>query len=145
MFTRVRLAIVLVGLVAFSGTAVAHHGGATEYDASKTVGPISGTVTRFNMTYPHPQLYFDVKGASGTAEQWAVLVRPTPAILRKHGWTKATLKPGDAITVTMTPHRTAPRMGNCMRLIVNGKLVSENVIAMTNENALAPAAGPTRP
>ena len=122
--------VLVAALVAAASTASAHHGGAVEYDAAAIIGPLTGTVTRFAMNYPHPQVYFDVKNADGSVAQWAAMLRPTPAILRKHGWTRESMKPGDTITITMWTHRSVPRLGNAVRLTVNGVLLAESVTAL---------------
>lgn len=144
MSARILLGLAIVGLLLGSNPLSAHHGGAVEYEMARIVGPIVGTVRKFELTYPHPLLYFDVKTPDGKVEEWAVLVRPTPAILRKHGWTRTIMKPGDTVSITMHPHRSVPRMGNSKQLIVNGKVISEDVTGMTDDNAPARAAANAR-
>lgn len=108
----------------------AHHGGAVEWQTGKSVGPLTGIATKFNFVYPHPSILFDVKTPSGEVQHWAGMLRPTPAILREHGWTRSSIKPGDTITITLTPHKTAPFVGNTRRIEVNGALLAENVSGM---------------
>ena len=128
MRMRTALMTMLAAIVAFAGaTSFAHHGGAVEYDATKIIGPFTGTVTRFEFAYPHPRVHFDVKDDGGTVTQWAALIRPTPAVLRKHGWNRESMKPGDTIVVTMLPHKTVENFGNMLRLTVNGTLLAESV------------------
>jgi len=121
--------LILIGFLLFilTATLFAHHGGAVEYDMNRTIGPVTGTVTKFAFAYPHPQVYFDVKGEDGKAQHWGVLLRPTPLMLRNAGWTRESIKSGDAISVTMYPHKTAPTVGNARRLLINGKLLAEDV------------------
>ena len=45
--------------------AFAHHGGGIEYFMDQTRGPVTGTVTAFAFTFPHPLIEFDVKTESG--------------------------------------------------------------------------------
>ena len=101
----------LIALLMFCAPLLAHHGGAVEYNMNKTIGPVIGTVTKFAFSYPHPQVYFDVKSEDGRVQHWGVLLRPTPLILRNAGWTRDSIKTGDAISVTMYPHKTAPTVG----------------------------------
>lgn len=125
-----RSVLTIIGgvMVAFAAaTSFAHHGGALEYDATKVIGPFTGTVTRFEFAYPHPTLHFEVKGDGGTVMQWAALIRPTPAVLRKHGWNRESMKPGDIIVITMLPHKSVENFGNTLRLTVNGTLLAESV------------------
>ena len=127
---QIRTIIAAAALVAGVTIAEAHHGGAVEFDAGKTDGPFVGTVTRVALSYPHPQIYFDVKREDGTVVPWAVMLRPTPAILRKHGWTRESIKPGDTISVTMWPHRTVEHFGNAVRVAVNGTVLAESVTTL---------------
>jgi hypothetical protein len=128
--TSLPMLILAAILSAAGSTAAAHHGGAVEYDASKIIGPLTGTVTRFAMNYPHPQVYFDVRNSDGTVTPWAAMLRPTPAILRNHGWTRESIKPGDTITITMWSHRSVPRLGNAVQVTINGVLLAESVTAL---------------
>lgn len=123
----IRLIALSIGLVVVAAPAFAHHGGAIEFNMNKTIGPISGTVTKFAFAYPHPQVYFDVKDENGQIQHWGALLRPTPAMLRHAGWSRDSIKPGDMITLTMYPHKTAPTVGNARRLLINGKVLSEDV------------------
>jgi Family of unknown function (DUF6152) len=128
MRLRPMLRIMLLAIAAFAGApSFAHHGGALEYDATKVIGPYTGTVTRFEFSYPHPTVHFEVKGEGGTVVQWAALIRPTPAVLRKHGWNRESMKPGDTIVITLLPHKSVENFGNTLRLTVNGTLLAESV------------------
>ena len=119
--------IVLVGLLASSLPVFAHHGGAQEYDAAKTIGPFTGTVTKVSISYPHPQVFFDLKGKDGKLEHWATVIRRTPLMLKERGWAKTAIKVGDTITLTMNPHKTASTVGQARRIVINGKLLDEDV------------------
>ena len=111
--------LIALGFI-FSAPLLAHHGGAVEFDMKRTIGPITGTVTKFAFSYPHPQVYFDVKSADGKIDHWTAFLRPTPLMLRNAGWARDSMKPGDTISVTMYPHRTTPTAGNaCETTIVS--------------------------
>ena len=101
----------------------AHHGTGT-YDSTKSV-TLSGTVTEFNFTNPHAALFFDVKDASGKLVNWAIEMN-SPGVLRRAGWTKATFKAGDQITITVRPAKAGTPVGLINRaqgVVVNGKQV----------------------
>ena len=111
------------GLLLMSVSALAHHGTGT-YDNSKTV-TLSGVVTEFAFVNPHAALYFDVKDAGGKLVNWAIEMN-SPGVLRAAGWTKATFKVGDQITITVRPARAGTPVGLINRsqpIIVNGKQV----------------------
>ena len=104
-------------------SALAHHGTGT-YDSSKSV-TLSGVVTEFAFTNPHVALYFDVKDGNGKIVNWAIEMN-SPGVLRRAGWTKATFKAGDQITITVRPAKAGTPVGLINRaqpVIVNGKQV----------------------
>lgn len=80
--------------------ALAHHA-RTEYDLSRTIS-IKGVVTKVDWNNPHALIYFDVNDQSGKPENWFAITGG-PGRLRRVGWTDASLKPGDSITITGNP------------------------------------------
>ena len=60
---------------------------------------VTGTVKEFVWWNPHPMITLEVRTDDGQIEKWLV---GGPAINRMeaNGWTKTTVKPGDAITGT---------------------------------------------
>jgi hypothetical protein len=92
-------AVFIYGLLILlsSGAAFAHHGTAA-YDTSKVV-TVKGTISEFDFINPHCQVYWDVKNESGQMEKWQGELT-APNKLARAGWSKDTLKPGDAVTVT---------------------------------------------
>lgn len=102
---------------------LAHHGTSVTYEVDKTI-TLTGTVTEFSYSYPHPQLYFDVKDANGVVQHWGSEFGPTPMMMKnmKVGWSRESIKPGDALAITCNPHKT-PGATVCLakELIVNGK------------------------
>lgn len=105
----------------------AHHGGGIEYLMDRTLGPVTGVVTLFAFTFPHPYIQFDVKDENGTIQKWSAVVQLTPTRLRARGWTRNSVKPGDTLTVTYSPHKTAPYVGYARRIVVNGTFLDEGV------------------
>ena len=110
-----------------TSSALAHHGGGVEYFMDRTLGPITGTVTQFSFSFPHPYIQFDVKDANGNVQKWSAVMQLTPTRLRARGWTRESVKPGDTLTVTYSPHRTARNVGFARRIEVNGKFLDEGV------------------
>jgi hypothetical protein len=92
----------------FALPAYAHHGYAA-YDLAKSVA-LSGTVVELSMDNPHSSLTFDVKDEKGEVTRWAVEFG-TLRSLMSQGWTRATLKPGDGITLSLHPAKSGAHVG----------------------------------
>src|SRR5580658_1338957 len=112
----------IVGVIGCA-PAFAHHGTSVTYQTDKTI-TLTGTVTEFSFSYPHPQLYFDVKDADGNVQHWGSEFAPTPLMMKNMnvGWNRDSIKAGDTVTITCNPHRV-PGSTACLakELIVNGK------------------------
>ena len=91
-----------IALLGISHSALAHHGRAS-YDATR-VFTIMGTVSAFQFSNPHAQLFLDVKDGKGKIEKW-VGEGTSPNMLVREGWDRKTIKPGDQITATGHPAR----------------------------------------
>jgi len=103
------LSLVALAAAAFAAPAFAHHSFAM-FDADKTV-TLKGTVKEFEWTSPHSWIrLMVVDPATGKAMQYA-LEMGSPQRSTYDGWKKDTLKPGDAITVTMHPLKDGARGG----------------------------------
>jgi len=93
---------VTVGFLAAVIPVFAHHGRAA-YDETK-LATIMGTVSAFQFSNPHAQLFLNVKGDKGKIEMW-VGEGTSPNMLVREGWDRKTIKPGDMITATGHPAR----------------------------------------
>ena len=76
----------------------AHHSFAAEYDGKQLI-TLKGVITKVEWTNPHIYFYIDVKDAAGAVTNWAVEGYP-PNTLKRTGFSRENLKPGDEITVT---------------------------------------------
>src|SRR5215470_9483775 len=101
--------VVVAALVCtlFAARALAHHSGAA-FDATQTVA-VSGTVARVDWQSPHARLYVDAKDEHGNAVQWNIEL-PSPNTLMRRGWSRDSLKPGDAVSVEAHPARAYPNI-----------------------------------
>jgi hypothetical protein len=86
-----------VALLATVVPMLAHHSFAAEYDQNKTL-TLKGTVTKVEWLNPHIWFYVDVKDDAGKVSQWQC-EGGAPNSLTRNGWTKNSLKQGDAVTV----------------------------------------------
>jgi len=104
---------VILGLVAFSVPALAHHRAARwNTDDWAT---ISGDVKEFDWQNPHPLLLVVVKNDKGATETWAVEFHPPNVMARGLGWTHNTFKPSDQVTIYGHPEKKGLPIVNGMK------------------------------
>lgn len=120
-----RLAVLFAlffGFLAISIPALAHHGNSA-YDMSKTV-PMKATITRFEYTNPHTQVYFDVTNEKGEVEHW-VAETTNPAMLNRVGWSRESLKPGDQVVLWVNPNKVGAKVTFLQKVVFqDGKELS---------------------
>ena len=85
-------------LALLTAPAAAHHSFAM-FDQTKIV-TLEGTVAEFQWTNPHA--FIELEAAGG--RHWSIELN-SPNNLKRQGWTKAALKPGDRISLRMSPLR----------------------------------------
>ena len=96
-------AIAVAALCLVPAGASAHHSFAVYFDGSKDV-TIRGKVTSFRFTNPHGTIVLDVTDAQGRVRQWRAETN-APVVLRRRGWTRTSIKPGEEITIEGWPSR----------------------------------------
>ncbi len=105
-----------LGILALNQNVLAHHGGAA-FDQGQTV-TFKGTVTEMSFTNPHVLVYWETT-KDGAVEKWSGWLT-APNKLARAGWTKMTLKPGDQIEVSGTPHKGGSKILQIRKLIAPG-------------------------
>ena len=107
MIFRSLLNLAVVGLLGFSLSLKANHGGAVN-DLTQEV-TLRGEVTQFRFVYPHVLVYFSVEGEGGETVEWSGEMTTPNRLARGVGgggasnivrWTTETLQPGDAIEIS---------------------------------------------
>lgn len=112
-------ASLMIGLLPAAFPALAHHGKAT-YDETK-FATIMGTVSSFEFSNPHAEIYVDVKDDKGNLERW-MGEGTSPNMLIREGWSRKTLKAGDTITATGHPARSGAYSMRIEKIVLpNGK------------------------
>ncbi len=116
------LLAVMVGFVVLAVPVFAHHGNSA-YDMSKTV-PMKATVTKFEYSNPHTQVYYDVANEKGEVEHW-VAETTNPAMLNRVGWSRETLKPGDQVVLWVNPNKVGAKVTFLQKVVLSdGKELS---------------------
>jgi hypothetical protein len=111
------LALALGALgAAASLPAFAHHSFAA-YDVIHT-RTLEGTLETFQWGNPHVTLKMLVKPEGGGEPQEWSLVTSGPAILKRFGWTRASIKPGDRISVVCNPLSDGSHGGRLHTLVL---------------------------
>ena len=80
--------------------ALSHHSN-VGYEVTKVI-TVTGIVKEFQWVNPHTWVILDVDDGKGGKVEWSAEGR-APGILLRAGWTKASLKKGDLVTIDMSP------------------------------------------
>jgi hypothetical protein len=116
MKTNLVLFFSLAGILAICSPVSAHHGNVA-YDESKEVVLKGATVTKFAWANPHSIITFDVKGDKGNVAHWAGELG-SPSALSLLGWTKASVQPGDVITIYIHQSKTGNPVGRIAHIML---------------------------
>src|SRR5687768_3427029 len=115
-------AIIIAALCLAPLGASAHHSFAVYFDASKEV-TVKGKVTAFRFTNPHGLIVLDVADAQGRVRQWRAETN-APVVLQRRGWTRASLKAGDEVTIDGWPSRDGKPYMRLRRAVhADGRLI----------------------
>lgn len=100
----------------------AHHSPAAKFDPAKAI-TLKGTVSKIDWLNPHVHIFMEVQEGNSFTN-WAVELEST-VDLRRSGWTRDTLKLGDAITVQGTTARDGSNQiwGNSFVVASTGKKI----------------------
>ena len=92
-----------VGFLMLSGGLFAHHSAAGLFspDVERT---ITGTVKQWLFVNPHPAIVMEIKNDQGAVETWRIQFPATAGLSRRFGWTRNSIKPGDAVKIHGNPY-----------------------------------------
>lgn len=91
--------------MALAVPSVAHHS-QSEFDFDFRV-EVEGSVSKLEWKSPHARLYVDVVDEDGETVVWDFEL-PSPTTLMRRGWSRNSLEPGDAVSVTGFRARNFP-------------------------------------
>jgi hypothetical protein len=103
--------------------AFAHHSFAM-FDMSKSV-TLEGKIKQFDWTNPHTFVWVNVVNGKGETETWGIEGQ-SPNFLGRRGWSKNTVKPGDKVSVVISPLKDG-RTGGMFRSMTlpTGKMITQ--------------------
>lgn len=91
----------VLGVAFFQATPAFSHHSNLAYEVTKVI-TITGVVKEFRWSNPHTWLTVVVTDEKGNKVEWACEGR-APGVLVRAGWSKNVLKPGEMVTVDMSP------------------------------------------
>ena len=116
--TPAKLVIATIGVLAASVPLLAHHGNAS-LDNERMI-TVNGVVTEYLWSNPHVFLKLDAKEANGEVRHW-VIEAQNPVAQSNAGWSRTTFKPGDEVSVDVTPSKNDLPIGRFRgRIVING-------------------------
>ncbi len=101
----------------------AHHSFAM-FDMAKSV-TLEGTIKQFDWTNPHTFVWVNVVNGEGKVETWGIEGQ-SPNFLGRRGWSKNSVRPGDKVSVVISPLKDG-RAGGMFRSMIlpTGKTITQ--------------------
>jgi hypothetical protein len=122
---RTRFNVILAASIALIAVAIpvwAHHSFSAQYDRNKPI-TLNGPVTKVDWINPHARFFVDVKDAGGKVVNWEIELASPNGLMRR-GWTRNSLKIGDAVTVDAFMSKNGAPIANARTVVLaDGKKV----------------------
>lgn len=117
MRTKFAAFAAVVGMTVGTGSVIAHHSFAAEFDPNKSL-TLKGVVTKIEWQNPHTYFYLDVTSSDGKVVNWGMEMG-SPNGLMRQGWTRNTLKVGDGVTVEGSAAKDGTNVGNARVVVLD--------------------------
>jgi len=114
LLTTLLLTAAVSGL---AGSMSAHHGTGISYDLTAPLVTVKGTVTEFAWRNPHVSVFIDVTDEKGTVVNWGLEHNNVNSLARL-GYSRNTLRPGEAVTAVIHPSRAGAPVGLIVKVIL---------------------------
>jgi hypothetical protein len=125
--TQLRIIAVTLAVVVFCPAIALPHHSNVAYEVTKVV-TISGVVKNFDWVNPHTWLHVVVDDGKGGKVEWACEGR-APGVLLRAGWTRTILKPGETVTVDMSPAKDGSKTSIIARVTkADGTILSNQPV-----------------
>ncbi len=125
---RTLTAAAVLALAAAAWPVAAHHS-TTMFDHAVTL-TINGTVKEVHWTNPHVAIFVEGVIKPGDAPTVWLLEMTSPGnLVRAGGWSRNAVKPGDKVTVDMSPMRDGSKGGALKKITIldTGKFYTANI------------------
>lgn len=122
------VAAAVIGLaLALPWPVLAHHSFAL-FDSAKEVELMNATVVEWQWTSPHTWLFVMVPNGTGEPDKYSI-EGGNPGQLRRVGFDKGSMSPGDKVTVYMAPLKDGQK-GGAMNAVVlsDGKMLGSRLV-----------------
>jgi hypothetical protein len=113
MHIRIIALTIAMAVLLSAAPMTAHHSNSA-YKVEQVM-TITGIVKEWKWSNPHTWLYLTVDDQKDGKVEWAVEGR-APGVLGRIGWDRSVLKPGEKVTVHMSPAKDGSRVGIIARV-----------------------------
>jgi hypothetical protein len=110
---QIRIVALTAAVLLCAGFVMAHHSNSA-YKVEQVM-TITGIVKEWKWSNPHTWLYLTVDDPKEGKVEWAVEGR-APGVLGRIGWDRFVLKPGEKVTVHMSPAKDGSKVGIIARV-----------------------------
>ncbi|HTA47368.1 MAG TPA: DUF6152 family protein [Bryobacteraceae bacterium] len=101
MKIRITTVSALIGATLLTAVPGFSHHSNVAFEVTKVI-TVTGVVRDFDWVNPHTWIYLKVDDGKGGTVEWKCEGR-APGVLSRAGWTRHSVKPGDTVTIDMSP------------------------------------------